>query len=73
MNIVSVTSGPAVFILSFFNLFIAGIIFFSSEFFLNSLLCGLRPRIPIFGLLKLLKYHEFILTPYLRLKEYNFF
>ena len=50
MNNVSATNGPIALMLRLFKDLIAGIIiFFSSDFSLNSALCGLRPNMPIFG------------------------
>ena len=50
MNVVSEIKGPNAFILNLFSFFIAGIIILiSSDFFLNSALCGLSPNIPILG------------------------
>ena len=50
MKTVSDANGPFTLTFNLNNFLIAGmIIFFSSDFFLNSALCGLRPRMPIFG------------------------
>ena len=50
MNSVSDTKGPLIIIPNFFKTLIEGIIiFFSSDPFLNSALCGFSPITPIFG------------------------
>ena len=50
MKIVSATSGPSILKPLFLRLLIVGpIILYSSEFFRNSELCGLRPSTPILG------------------------
>ena len=52
MKIVSATKGPLTFKPNFLSVLIAGmIIFFSSEFFFNSELCGFKPRTAILGLI----------------------
>ena len=53
IKIVSDEKGPKVFILIFLRAFIVGIInLISSEFFLNSALCGFKPKKAIFGFLE---------------------
>ena len=62
----SAESGPLTFIPSLFNFLIAGnIIFFSSEFLLNSALCGFKPKTQNLGLLLKYLYQSLIVLTFL--------